>query len=156
MDVLIRDQGGAPLARVREAGGIVGALLRPLRATPLGEALPLAFRVETPEGRPIAELRRGIALLRPSVEVLGPDGASLGRLRYRLWAKAGPFDVLARDGRKVATLRGTSFVDPRGRELAELPERAAGPTVVFASDLDEKKRVLLLAAAAAVHRLEKA
>jgi hypothetical protein len=131
--------------RLREARGPFSLL----RRTPLAEALPYELRLETPEGAPLARLRRGLALLRPSVEVEDPQGAPLGRLRQRLWAVGGGFDVIAPEGGRVAALREGALVDAAGRVLA----RAAPGAVEVAAGLPPARRLLLLAAAAAAERV---
>lgn len=140
----------AVAVKIREAGGLRALLLAPLARTPLREALPWELRLETPEGAPLAALRRGLALLRPSVEVVNARGEPLGRLRQRLWAVGGGFDVIDHDGRKIAALRGDALVDDRGRVLAR---RAEGGVVLLEEDLEPARRLLLLAAAAAAPRV---
>jgi hypothetical protein len=97
-------------------------------------------------------MRRGIALLRPGVEVVAPSGAPLGRLRERLWASGGPFDVLGRDGRRIAALRAGSLADDAGRVLARSRPGPMGEVCVELGDgagaLGQGERLLVLAAAA--------
>lgn len=152
---------GALLAEARETTPpllrlAASALARAASGT--RHALPWEVRVGG-----LGTLRRGLSLLRPEIEVRDAEGRPLGRLRQRLWANAGGFDVLDAGGTRLGALRaeedgrGFVVVDRRGASLARTAPSGApdecrlglAPEV----EADPDHRALLLAALCALPRI---
>jgi hypothetical protein len=154
---LVDAESGRAIAEVRESAP--GLAARALARTELRHALPYKVSVGG-----IATLARGLSLLRPIVEVAGPDGAPLGELRQRLWSTGGGFDALDALGRRVATLRlaggdareggAAELVSPDGKVLAWMaPARGPERRIGVDRALEGTRRALLLAALSALDRV---
>jgi hypothetical protein len=101
--------------RIRD--GVSGALLLDAREVDLGTSVALTrlfgrghflvrFKVvlRAPDGSVALTVRRGFARPTAMVEVLGGDGALLGRIKPCWWSPFGAHDILDAGGRKLARL----------------------------------------------------
>lgn len=109
----------------------LGFFTKLLRFTDYKRMTPFHVEVRTPEGRPILSIKRGISLLRSTVEVLDESGRVVGSFKQKLFSIGGKFTVLDAQGREVCTLQGKwtswDFRFMRDKtELASVSKKWAG------------------------------
>jgi uncharacterized protein YxjI len=129
--------------------------------------LPTTVRVYDDQARLILQIRRGVALLRPTVTVQASDGSSLGSFKSKLLSIGGAFTVLDPEGQVVAEVKGDwkgwnfQLLTPDGETLGSVTKKWAGLgkelftsadtyVIALADDAEQEHNVLLLAAGLAI------
>lgn len=113
----------------REPG--IGILTKIFRFTDYKRMTPFHVEVRTPEGQPVLSVKRGISLLRSTVQVFDDKGSLVGSFKQKLFSIGGKFTVLDAQDKPVCTLQGkwTSW-DFRfmrdSTELASVSKKWAG------------------------------
>ncbi|OYT87597.1 MAG: RNAase [Burkholderiales bacterium PBB6] len=120
---------GATVLHCREPE--LGFFTKLLRFTDYKRMTPFDVRLTTPEGQPVLRVKRGVSLLRSTVDVLDERDQVVGHFRQRLLSIGGKFDVISPSGQELCTLQGKwtswEFRFLRGeRELALVSKQWAG------------------------------
>ncbi len=97
-------------AKIGEAREEIAGWVKALRLLLGKQLLPTRVAVYSGSGdadrRLLFSLKRGVALLRPKVEIVDPSGAVLGVLQSKVFSLGGAFRVFTPDGREVALVQG--------------------------------------------------
>lgn len=100
----------ATKVRIAEAREEIPDWAKALRLLVGKALLPTTIRVYQDDGvspRTLQfSIRRGVALLRPKVEVMDAGGVRLGYFRSKLFSLGGAFQVFTADDRELALLKG--------------------------------------------------
>ena len=84
----------------------LGMFTRLLRFTDYKRYTPFDVSVRTPDGQLVAQVKRGIAILRSTIEVRDGRGRLFGTFRQKLFSIGGAFDILDVSDKVVCTLKG--------------------------------------------------
>jgi uncharacterized protein YxjI len=136
----VTDEGNRPVGCVVEQGtGVVAALLRVLA----GSHRPFNIAVLSINFEPILELDRQFFFLFSNMEVKGPAGERLGRVRRRFAVLYREYDLEDRHGRVFARIRSPLFrfwtfpvVDASGRQRAVITKKWSGLDKEVLTDAD--------------------
>jgi uncharacterized protein YxjI len=109
----------------------LGMFTRLLRFTDYKRFTPFDISVRTPDGELVAQVTRGIAIIRSQVEVRDGRGRLLGTFRQKLFSIGGAFDILDVTEKVVCTLKGkwTGWdfrFNSGATELAKVTKKWAG------------------------------
>jgi uncharacterized protein YxjI len=95
--------------------------------------LPMSVVVrETPESAPVIRIERGWSFLRPRVNIIGAQEASLGYFKSKLFTLGGGFHVYNNQDQRVAEIKGNwkgwdfKFLDDAGQEIGLVTKKWAG------------------------------
>lgn len=84
----------------------LGFFTKLLRFTDYKRMTPFDVHVTTPDGEPVVQVTRGIALLRSRVKVLDESGRHIGGFKQKLLSIGGAFEVMDTEDRVVCALKG--------------------------------------------------
>lgn len=84
----------------------LGIFTKILRFTDYKRYTPFEISVRTPDGALVFEVKRGIAIIRSTIEVRDGAGTLLGTFRQKLFSIGGAFDIQDTAGNVVCTLKG--------------------------------------------------
>ncbi|MES2886856.1 MAG: phospholipid scramblase-related protein [Pseudomonadota bacterium] len=109
----------------------LGLLTKLLRFTDYKRMTPFHVELTTPNGDRVLSIKRGISLLRSTVEVRDERAQLVGTFKQKLFSIGGKFDVLDAQDNVVCQLRGKwtswDFRFVQGdRELAAVSKKWAG------------------------------
>ncbi len=109
----------------------LGIFTKLLRFTDYKRMTPFHIELRTPEGQAVLTIKRGISLLRSTVEVKDERGQLIGTFKQKFFSIGGKFDVLNAQGQAVCTLKGKwtswDFRFMKGeKELAHVAKKWAG------------------------------
>lgn len=109
----------------------LGAICKLFRFTDYKRMTPFRVELNTPQGQPVLEVKRGVCLLRSHVDVLDNTGTPIGGFKQRLFSIGGAFGVEDVNGQELCTLKGKwsswEFVFAAGdMELARVTKKWAG------------------------------
>lgn len=109
----------------------IGLLTKVFRFTDYKRMTPFHVELSTPEGHKVLFVKRGISLLRSTVEVLDENEKLVGTFKQRFFSIGGKFDVFDAQGQVVCQLKGKwtswEFKFMQGeRELASVSKKWAG------------------------------
>ncbi len=77
-----------------------------LRFTDYKRMTPFNVEIKTPAGEKILTVRRGVAIILSSVEVLDENGQLIGKFKQKFFSIGGKFDLLDKNDNVMCTLKG--------------------------------------------------
>jgi hypothetical protein len=105
---------------------------------------PFDIRIETPDGRPVVRVVRGVPVFASRVKVYDHENNLIGGFRQKAFSFAGALDVLDANDEvvcqvagKLAGWRRFYFVTPEGVELAVVSKKWAGLGREFFTSADD-------------------
>jgi uncharacterized protein YxjI len=109
----------------------IGILTKIFRFTDYKRMTPFHVEVSTPEGQPVLSVKRGMSLLRSTVQVFDERGRLVGSFKQKLFSIGGKFTVLDAQDKPLCTLQGKwtswDFRFMRDKtELANVTKKWAG------------------------------
>ena len=84
----------------------IGVITRMLRFTEYRTMTPFHVDVRTSGGEDVLSVKRGISLMRSTVDVLNDQDERVGGFRQKLLSIGGRFKVLGEDGQELCELKG--------------------------------------------------
>jgi uncharacterized protein YxjI len=84
----------------------LGIFTKILRFTDYKRMTPFSVEIRTPDGHKVLTVKRGIALILSTVDVLDENDRVVGHFSQKLFSIGGKFDVLDAQKQVVCTLRG--------------------------------------------------
>ena len=126
---ILDPETGEEILHCREPN--LGGFTKLLRFSEHKKHTPFDLHVTTPDGRPVFQVTRGIAIFLSRVKVTDPSGEVLGGFQQRFFSVGGRFDILDAEDDPVCSLAGTwtrwnfSFTH-EGRELATVSKKWSG------------------------------
>ncbi len=109
----------------------IGILTKIFRFTDYKRMTPFHVEVSTPEGQAVLSVKRGMSLLRSTVQVFDERGRLVGSFKQKLFSIGGKFTVLDAQDKPLCTLQGKwtswDFRFMRDKtELASVTKKWAG------------------------------
>jgi uncharacterized protein YxjI len=123
-------QTGQVILECREDN--LGFFTKLFRFTDYKRMTPFEIEIRRPDGETLLTIRRGVTLLRSTVEVLDDNGALIGKFRQRLLTIGGKFEVLDANGQLLCMLKGRllgwdfKFISNDNKEFATVTKKWAG------------------------------
>jgi len=84
----------------------LGMFTKMLRFTDYKRMTPFHIEINTPDGTPILQVKRGISIFLSKVKVLDGSGQEIGGFKQKFFSIGGKFDVLDSNEQPVCSLKG--------------------------------------------------
>ena len=84
----------------------LGFFTKMFRFTDYKRMTPFDVHITTPEGKRLLTVRRGIAVFRSDVEVLGENNELIGTFSQKFWSVGGKFELFDKNNKGLCTLQG--------------------------------------------------
>jgi uncharacterized protein YxjI len=116
---------------VMECRESLGFFTRLLRFTDYKRMTPFNVRVQTPDGRQVVRVQRGVSIFLSKVRVYDENDQHIGGFKQKFFSIGGAFSVLDRNDQPLCELKGKwtgwdfRFVSG-GAELAQVTKKWAG------------------------------
>ena len=85
----------------------LGFFTKMFRFTKYKTMTPFDFKVQTPTGEKILQVKRGVTFFVSKVEVLDSQGKLIGMFKQKFFSLGGKFDVLDANGNVLCALKGS-------------------------------------------------
>ena len=119
----------------------LGTFTKIFRFTKYKRHTPFNVLVTTTEGKPIVNIKRGVAFFRSDVEVFDERGQLIGYFKQKFWSFGGKFEIVDKQQKPICTLEGkwTGWdfkFNKDGKELATVSKKWAGIGKEFFTSAD--------------------
>ena len=119
----------------------LGFFTKMFRFTDYKRMTPFDVHITTPEGKRLLTVRRGIAIFRSDVEVLGENNELIGTFSQKFWSVGGKFELFDKNNKGLCTLQGkwTGWdfkFNKDNKELAHVSKKWAGIGKEFFTSAD--------------------
>lgn len=119
----------------------LGTFTKIFRFTKYKKHTPFNVLVTTTEGKPILNIKRGVAIFRSDIEVFDEKNQLIGYFNQKFWSFGGKFEIVDKHQKPVCTLEGkwTGWdfkFSKDGKELASVSKKWAGIGKEFFTSAD--------------------
>ncbi|EKT4499321.1 phospholipid scramblase-related protein [Flavobacterium psychrophilum] len=84
----------------------LGVFTKIFRFTKYKKHTPFNVLVTTTEGKPILNMKRGVAIFRSDIEVFDEKAQLIGYFKQKFWSFGGKFEIVDKNQKPVCTLQG--------------------------------------------------